>query len=346
MAVQDHALADGRHMPERLGGHRQPVADAAAVDDDVIGAAHGHGSGHHRDHGRAPAPVRASAPLERRAVALADRDRQRVGCVVGRGWLGQPEQPGDHAPDLILAGAPVAAHRPLDLLGGVRARRDAALAGGQQHDAACLADGERRPGVRAEVQLLDRHRVRTVAVDSFTTWPWISARRRSSRTPAGVSITPAASMAASVRSPRPRRSRCWRCRVDSNDDHAITILRWSRTPPQRSRGAMPPDPRGGVRAAGVCSAMISAPARRTRCRSPPRASDRPRSTRPRRGASRRTNSGSTRRIASDPGARHSWRCVRPRCARPISAPRSGSPSSARSPGTSSRPRPERSAESV
>ena len=40
-----------------------------------------------------------------------------------------------------------------------------ALAGGEQHDAARLADRERRAGVGAEVEVLDRHRVRAVLVD-------------------------------------------------------------------------------------------------------------------------------------------------------------------------------------
>jgi hypothetical protein len=61
----------------------------------------------------------------------------------------------------------VAAHRVLDLLGGVGARGHAALAGGQQHHAPGLADRECRPDVRAEEQLLDRHGVRGVGIDQL-----------------------------------------------------------------------------------------------------------------------------------------------------------------------------------
>ena len=61
----------------------------------------------------------------------------------------------------------MAADRALDLLGRVGARRDAALAGGEQHDAAGLADGERGPDVGAEVQLLDRDRVGVVRVEQL-----------------------------------------------------------------------------------------------------------------------------------------------------------------------------------
>ena len=86
------------------------------------------------------------APLERRrarrAVGVADRDRQRVGRVVGPRQRLEREQRLHHPPDLVLVRAAGAADRALDLLRRVGAARDAALAGGEHDDAARLADGE------------------------------------------------------------------------------------------------------------------------------------------------------------------------------------------------------------
>ncbi len=87
--------------------------------------------------------------------------------MVGRRDQRQAEQPGHHPPDLVLLGPAVPAHRALDLLGRVGTRRDAALAGRQQHDAAGLADRERGPRIGAEVQLLDRDRIGLVGVEQL-----------------------------------------------------------------------------------------------------------------------------------------------------------------------------------
>ena len=76
------ALPAARDVPQRLGRDGQPVADAAAGDDDVVGAAHRDLAGEQRDH------AAASAAAQRRAVGVADRDRERVGRVVGPRQLG------------------------------------------------------------------------------------------------------------------------------------------------------------------------------------------------------------------------------------------------------------------
>src|SRR5436189_6435464 len=53
------------------------------------------------------------------AVGEADRDRERVGRVIGRRHLRQSEHGAHHALDLLLRGAAVAGHRDLHLVGGV-----------------------------------------------------------------------------------------------------------------------------------------------------------------------------------------------------------------------------------
>ena len=98
---------------------------------------------------------------------MADRDGERVGRVVGPRQLGEREQRLDHPLDLVLVGAAGAADRALDLLRRVGRARDPALAGGEQHDAARLADGERRARVGAEVEVLDRDGVGPVLVEQL-----------------------------------------------------------------------------------------------------------------------------------------------------------------------------------
>ncbi len=110
--------------------------------------------------------VRERAP-HRRGVGVADRDRERVGGVIGPRQLLEREQGLDHPLDLVLGGAAGAADRGLDLLRRVGPARDPALAGGQHHDPAGLADGEGRAHVGPEVQLLDRNRLRPVLVEQL-----------------------------------------------------------------------------------------------------------------------------------------------------------------------------------
>ena len=64
-----------------------------------------------------------------------------------------------------MSARPAAADRALDLLRGVVDAADAALAGGEQHDAARLADRERRADVLTEVQCFERDGVGPVLVE-------------------------------------------------------------------------------------------------------------------------------------------------------------------------------------
>jgi len=118
-----------------------------------------------------PVPQPASSKLKpdsgASASAVADRHREGVGGVVGSRRLGQPEQGPDHPLDLALAGPSGAADRHLDRLRRVGEAADAALRRGQHRDAAGLPDGHRRVHVLAEVDRLDRHRLRLVPGDQL-----------------------------------------------------------------------------------------------------------------------------------------------------------------------------------
>ena len=59
-------------------------------------------------------------------------DIARIGGVVWTRHRGESEQPRHHPAHLVLGGTPVAAHRGLDLLGGIGMRLDPALTGRQQ----------------------------------------------------------------------------------------------------------------------------------------------------------------------------------------------------------------------
>ena len=89
-------------------------------------------------------------------VGVADRDRQRVGGVVGPRRRGQAQQRLHHPLRLVLLRAAAAAHRPLDLLRRVVAARHAALAGRDEHRPARLPDRKGGPYVLAEEQGLER----------------------------------------------------------------------------------------------------------------------------------------------------------------------------------------------
>src|SRR5207302_9757730 len=66
---ETHVLAHGRHGLERLGRDREPVADAAALDHDVVGPPDHHAPSHRGDH--ASAFVRAAALAWQMATARA-----------------------------------------------------------------------------------------------------------------------------------------------------------------------------------------------------------------------------------------------------------------------------------
>ncbi len=129
----------------------------------MVGTTHRDLAAQQRDHALA---LRKRA-RQRRAVDVADRDRERVGGVVLARLLLEREQRRDHPRDLLLVGAPAAAYRALDLLRGVARTRQSALAGGEHHDAARVTDGECRAHVLAEVQLLERDRIGLVRGDQL-----------------------------------------------------------------------------------------------------------------------------------------------------------------------------------
>ena len=96
---------------------------------------------------------------------MTEGDRQGIGGVVGSGQAGKGEQGLDHAGDLVLGRAAVAAHRALDLLGGVGRAGHPALAGGEHDDPPSLAHGKGAAHVLSEVEILEGHGVRLVLVD-------------------------------------------------------------------------------------------------------------------------------------------------------------------------------------
>ena len=61
--VRRHGLPHARHVAQRLGRHRQPVADAAARDDDVVGAADRDRALEQRDHPTLVSAAASGAPL-------------------------------------------------------------------------------------------------------------------------------------------------------------------------------------------------------------------------------------------------------------------------------------------
>ena len=116
----------------------------------------------------------------RGAARVADRHRERVGGVVGRRRLGQPEQRRHHPLDLALVGRARAADGLLHGLRRVVEAGHAALGGGEHRDAARLADAQRRAHVLAEEEVLERHRLRLVPVDQLAPATRGSSARRSS----------------------------------------------------------------------------------------------------------------------------------------------------------------------
>src|SRR5687768_14082583 len=95
-------------------------------------------------------------------VGVADRDGGGGGGCVGVQDVLEAQDDADHLLDLVLAGAAVGGDGLLDLGRGVLLDRQAALGGGEDGDAARLADGHRRGDVLREEQLLDRDLARAV----------------------------------------------------------------------------------------------------------------------------------------------------------------------------------------
>src|SRR5215218_5838954 len=105
--------------------------------------------------------------LQRRAVRVADRHRERVRGVVRLRRLGQRQERSDHPLNLALRGGAASADGLLHGLRRIREARDARHAGGKEHDAAGLAYREGGVGVAAEVEILDRQRGRRVLADEI-----------------------------------------------------------------------------------------------------------------------------------------------------------------------------------
>ena len=83
----------------------------------------------------------------------------------GRGGAGSRAASATMRATCSLPARPLPQTAPLTCCGRVADARHAALAGGEHHDAARLADGEGAARVRAEVQLLERHRVGLVLAE-------------------------------------------------------------------------------------------------------------------------------------------------------------------------------------
>ena len=163
-----------------------------------------------RDHAAAPVATaaRSGAPLAwQMATASASA------AWSGRGSSVERQQRLDHPLDLALVRAARAADRALDLLRRVGEARQPALAGGEDDDAARLADRERRARVRAEVQVLDRERVGLVLVEQRAHARVDRGEPRAGSAPRRRSRSRRRrARRAARRGGPPRRSRCWRCR--------------------------------------------------------------------------------------------------------------------------------------
>ena len=97
-------------------------------------------------------------------VGVADRNRERIGGVVGAGRLFEAEQPDDHRLNLLLVRAAVARDRLLYLHRRVLEPGQLALGGGELNHADRPTDGEPVRDIFIEKQLLHRHGVGCVLV--------------------------------------------------------------------------------------------------------------------------------------------------------------------------------------
>ena len=95
-------------------------------------------------------------------MQVTDGDGQRVGDVVRRRRLVEPEQQLDHLLHLVLLGPAVADHRTLDLGGRVFDDRHARLGRREQRHAARVAELQRAADVARIEDVLDRDAVRPV----------------------------------------------------------------------------------------------------------------------------------------------------------------------------------------
>src|SRR5439155_27242902 len=140
--------------------------------------------------------------------------------------------------------------------GGVARARHALLPGGEHRGSAALPDGEGGASVLAEVQLLERHRVRVVRgqqlLDARVQLGQTHLRRRASggANHAGTHRSPAARAARATRGRHDTEAGAGEAGVDAENDHRELILR------------VPPD---------ACLPYAALVCRRSGSTSPPRA---------------------------------------------------------------------------
>ncbi len=205
--------------------------------------------------------MRGTAARQRRVVGVADGDGQRVRRVVGRRRLAERQQRLDHAADLVLRGAAGPADGALDLLGRVLRAGDRGLPGGEQDRAARLPDREGRARVDAEVEALQRDRVRLVLgqqlgharVQGGEAQRWGDARAGPDDPAVQRGEPPAAARHHAV-------ARVGQAGIDAEDLHADWILRpapdashETRARSRYSKGAADPGQARAARRARRCS---------------------------------------------------------------------------------------------
>ena len=167
----------------------------------------------------------ATSRSERRRERMADRDRERVGGVVGVGISSSARIAFTIRCHLLLVGAAVAADRLLDPRRRVLSAGDAGGRRGDEHGSPRLPDGECDAGVCADVRLLQRDGIRRVLRDQRLRRPSkivssrASGRSRGGRSPPPVARGPEAPVAF-VDDPVPACSRPW---VDAENLHDDTL---------------------------------------------------------------------------------------------------------------------------
>ena len=213
-------------MAQRLGRDRRAVADAAAQDDDVVGAPHRDLAAQQRDH--APTPRVSARATAARSWRGRSRPRARRRRDRGAARSARPSSALTIRATWSLLGAPVAADRALDLLRRVadaRQRRAGRPPASPTPRACPTANAVLH--VLAEVQLLERHRVGLVLGDQRL------ERRRGCRPDGAPRASSARGLdhAAVERDQAPAAARddavagVRQAGVDAEDDHERVILR-------------------------------------------------------------------------------------------------------------------------
>ena len=121
-------------------------------------------------------------------VGVGDGDSERVGGV-GAGDLHARQQPLDHGMDLRLLGAAGPDHRLLDQPGGIFADADPRLRGGEQDDAARLAELQRRAGIDVPISSLTLDQYSVLIIADLSHWTAGDVLRLSKMKVTGPSFT-------------------------------------------------------------------------------------------------------------------------------------------------------------